>query len=114
MKNLNNLKYNKDGLVTIVVQDIKTKTILQVAYAKKEHIEKTLKTKLATFFSRSRQKEWIKGETSNNFQHVEKVLIDCDMDAVIYLVNPDGPACHTNNYTCFYREVSENGEFNDE
>jgi phosphoribosyl-AMP cyclohydrolase len=94
-----------NGLITVVVQDASTKDVLMVAFANKEAILRTLKERVAYFWSRSRKKLWMKGETSGNIQEVERVLVDCDADAVIYLVRPRGPACHTGRLSCFYRSL---------
>lgn len=93
-----------NGLLPCIVQDIDSKKVLMLAYMNKESYEKTIRTKLATFYSRSRKSLWVKGETSGNYQHVEKVLIDCDEDTILLLVHSDGPACHTGRKTCFYRD----------
>jgi len=114
MKNINDLKYNNKGLITVVTQDFESKQILMVAYAKKEQIIKTINTKKATYFSRSRNKEWIKGETSGHYQEVIEVKVDCDRDAVLYIVKQIGVACHTGKFTCFYRSVNEKGEYEDD
>ena len=94
-----------NGLITVVVQDVSTKDVLMVAFANKEAILRTLKEGVAYFWSRSRKKLWMKGEISGNIQEVERVLVDCDADAVIYLVRPRGPACHTGRQSCFYRSL---------
>jgi phosphoribosyl-AMP cyclohydrolase len=98
-------RFGDDGLVTAVVQDATTSEVLMVAHMNREAWEATLRTRRATFFSRSRQRLWEKGETSGNTMHVRAVRIDCDGDAVLLRVHPDGPACHTGERTCFYTEV---------
>jgi len=100
------IRYDKRGLVPVIVQDYNNYKVLMQAYANKEAIDLTMKTGLAHFWSRSRKKLWLKGETSGNVQKVRKVLIDCDEDSIIYLVESKGPACHTGNRSCFYRMVS--------
>ncbi|MEM0083003.1 MAG: phosphoribosyl-AMP cyclohydrolase [Nitrososphaerota archaeon] len=95
------------GLIVVVVQDAMTKDVLMVAFANKEAILRTMKEKIAYFWSRSRNKLWMKGETSGNILQVEKILVDCDADSVIYLVKPRGPACHTGKTSCFYRTLRE-------
>lgn len=94
-----------DGLITIVAQDADTREVLMVAFADEAAWRKTLETGLACFFSTSRNKSWTKGEKSGNFLRVVDVLVDCDGDAIIYLVEPQGNkrACHTDARTCFYR-----------
>ena len=105
---LNQVDFDKgNGLVPVVVQDINTKAVLMVAYADKEALEKTLKTGYAHYFSRSRGKLWKKGETSGNVQRVKEVLLDCDGDTLLYLVEQEGVACHTGEYSCFFRKIAE-------
>ncbi|WAH35906.1 bifunctional phosphoribosyl-AMP cyclohydrolase/phosphoribosyl-ATP diphosphatase HisIE [Alicyclobacillus dauci] len=96
------------GLVPVVVQDAETGQVLMVAYANREALKRTLATQQAWFWSRSRQSYWHKGATSGNVQHIVDVRMDCDGDTVLYLVRPDGPACHTGETSCFYRSVSHN------
>ncbi|HIP63298.1 MAG TPA: phosphoribosyl-AMP cyclohydrolase [Archaeoglobus profundus] len=100
------IKFDEKGLVPVIVQDINTKEVLMLAYANREALKKTLETGYAHYWSRSRRKIWMKGETSGNFQRVVEVRIDCDGDAILYLVEQKGVACHTGNYTCFYRQLS--------
>ncbi|MBQ7265372.1 MAG: phosphoribosyl-AMP cyclohydrolase [Firmicutes bacterium] len=102
-----NIKYNSDGLVPAIVQDKKTKEVLMLAYMNEEAFKKTVETKLATYFSRSRQSLWVKGETSGHFQHVKEIRYDCDIDTLLLLVEQEGAACHTGNYSCFYRTYEE-------
>ena len=100
------IDFNKEGgLVPVIVQDIGTKDILMLAYADIEALESTIESGKACFWSRSRNKKWIKGEESGNFQIVKKIMVDCDSDALVYLVEPTGPACHTGNETCFHNEL---------
>jgi len=96
----------KTGLVPVVVQDAQNGTVLMLAYANREALKRTLGTQTAWFWSRSRQAYWQKGATSGNTQTVCDVRIDCDGDAVLYLVTPAGPACHTGAQSCFYRTVT--------
>ncbi len=95
------------GLIPVVVQDINTKRVLMVAYANREALEKTLETGYAHYYSRSRKKLWKKGETSGNTQRVKEVWIDCDGDTLLYLVEQKGVACHTGEYSCFFRKLAE-------
>ena len=95
----------RNGLIPVVVQDIKSKDILMLAYANRIAIENTVKTGNAWFWSVSRKKLWMKGEESGNTQKVKEILIDCDSDAVIYLVEPAGPACHTGERVCFHNKL---------
>jgi phosphoribosyl-AMP cyclohydrolase len=103
-------RFGADGLVTAVVQDATTSEVLMVAHMNEAAWEATLRRGRATFFSRSRQRLWEKGETSGNTMHVRDVRIDCDGDAVLIRVEPEGPACHTGERTCFFRSV-EPGEY---
>lgn len=100
------LDFEKNGgLIPVVVQDCETREVLMVAYASREAVEKTLETGLAHFWSRSRGRLWMKGESSGNTMEVVEVRVDCDGDAIVYLVRPRGPACHTGRYSCFYRTL---------
>lgn len=104
------LKYDKNGLIPVVVQDYKDGTVLMVAYMNAEAFEKTLKTKKATYWSRSRQKFWIKGEESGNIQKVKEIYYDCDADCILLKVIQVGDsACHTGYRSCFYRKISFTG-----
>jgi len=89
-------------LVPAIVQDAETNEVLMLAYMNRESFLKTLETGRTWFFSRSRGRLWNKGETSGNFQNVEKIYLDCDADALLIKVRPDGPACHTGNKSCFF------------
>lgn len=100
------LKFGKDGLVPAIIQDYKTGEVLMLAYMNKDALEETLCTKKAVFFSRSRQKMWIKGESSGHIQTVKEIFIDCDKDAVLVKVEQKGGACHTGFYSCFYRRYN--------
>ena len=90
------------GLVPVVVQDAKTLEVLTLAYSNRESLELAFKTGRSWFYSRSRRKLWMKGEESGNVQHIREILVDCDCDAVIYLVEPTGPACHKGERACFH------------
>ena len=94
-----------NGLIPVIVQDYRTREILMLAYANSEAIKLTIETGLAHFWSRSRGKIWMKGETSGNFMRVKNILVDCDGDALIYQVDPEGPACHTGERSCFFRKL---------
>ncbi|MBX0311127.1 MAG: bifunctional phosphoribosyl-AMP cyclohydrolase/phosphoribosyl-ATP diphosphatase HisIE [Sulfurihydrogenibium sp.] len=104
--NLDNLKFNQDGLIPVITQNYYTGKILMQAYANKEAIEETLKSGYATYFSRSRNALWKKGETSGNYQKIMDIKVDCDEDSIIYLVVEEGPACHTGEESCFYRNLN--------
>ena len=99
-----NLNYT-DGLIPVVVQDIMTLEVLMVAYANEEAVRLTRDTGFAHYFSRSRKKIWKKGEESGHFQKVRQILVDCDEDCILYLVEQTGAACHTGYQTCFYRTL---------
>ncbi len=104
---LKELKFDDKGLIPAVVQDATTKEVLMVAYMTADTLKMTLETKKATFFSRSRNEVWVKGGTSGHYMNVEKIKVDCDGDCLVVLARPDGPACHTNNRSCFYRAIDE-------
>jgi phosphoribosyl-ATP pyrophosphohydrolase/phosphoribosyl-AMP cyclohydrolase len=103
------LKFDTDGLVTAVAQDRATGEVRMVGWMNAEAVEQTLATGLATFYSRSRQKLWVKGETSNHRLHVQSVIADCDADTLLLLVDPEGPTCHTGRPNCFFRPMGPNG-----
>ncbi|MDR2457781.1 MAG: bifunctional phosphoribosyl-AMP cyclohydrolase/phosphoribosyl-ATP diphosphatase HisIE [Clostridiales Family XIII bacterium] len=98
------ISFDENGLVPVVVQDKKTDVILMLAYANEEAIKKTLETGFAHYFSRSRNKLWKKGEESGNIQKIDSIAVDCDGDAILYKVFQKGNACHTGNYSCFFRK----------
>ena len=110
MKILSELKYDRDGLVTAVIQDDTNNEILMVGYMNAEAIRETLSTGRVCFWSRSRQKLWIKGETSGHTQMVKSVAVDCDGDALLIKAEQKVAACHTGYRSCFFREVSPDGE----
>ncbi len=101
---LDKVEFDKSGLLPAILQDINTGQVLMLAYMSKESIKKTAETGKATFYSRSRQELWLKGETSGNYQLVKEIALDCDGDSILVKVEPAGPACHTGNQSCFYRE----------
>ena len=102
---LKELKFDDKGLIPAVVQDAATKEVLMVAYMNAETLKMTLETGKATFFSRSRNEVWVKGETSGNYMNVSEIRVDCDGDCLVVLASPDGPACHTGNRSCFFRRI---------
>ena len=105
-QDISNIDFSKgDGIVPVIVQDANTKEILTLAYANKESLELAIKTGISWFWSRSRNKLWMKGEESGNTQKIKKILVDCDSDSLIYLVEPQGPACHTGERTCFHNSM---------
>lgn len=104
---IQNLKFDEQGLITAVVQDDASDEVLMVAHMNTESLARTLQTGQTWFWSRSRQGLWHKGETSGNTQAVVDIRLDCDGDALLVRVNPDGPACHTGERTCFFRAAQE-------
>ena len=100
------VKFDAKGLVLAIVQDVRTREILMVAYMNREALLKTLRTKKTHFYSRSRRKIWLKGETSRHFQKVRAVSLDCDGDALRVQVHQVGGACHAGYRSCFYRTLS--------
>lgn len=102
------IKYDEKGLVPAIVQDTKNNEVLMLAYMDKSALEKTVKTGKTHFWSRSRQRYWMKGETSGNIQTVKEILYDCDEDTLLIKVEQTGSgACHTGNRTCFYRKIEK-------
>jgi phosphoribosyl-AMP cyclohydrolase / phosphoribosyl-ATP pyrophosphohydrolase len=101
------LRYNEQGLIPAVVQDVATGQVLMLAYMNREALEQTLATGLACYWSRSRAKLWQKGETSGHFQHVRDIRYDCDADALLVIVEQEGAACHTGERSCFVHRLSE-------
>lgn len=99
------LKRSADGLVPAVVQDATTKAVLMMAWVDDEALSRTLATRKATYWSRSRNQYWVKGETSGNTTYVRQVQLDCDGDTLLFLVDQTGPACHTGSPTCFDADV---------
>ena len=104
---IQNLKFDEQGLITSIVQDDATNEVLMVAYMNAESLARTMQTGQTWFWSRSRQELWHKGATSGHTQQVIDIRLDCDGDALLVRVKPDGPACHTGERTCFYRGVNE-------
>lgn len=103
---LDEIDFEKSGgLVPVVAQDSRTKEVLMLAYADREAVELTIKTGYAHYYSRSRRRLWMKGETSGNVQKVVDVLLDCDNDSLLYIVEQVGNACHTGERSCFHRKL---------
>ena len=107
---IKNIKFDEKGLVPAVAQDVNTKKVLMLAYMNKESIKKTLDEKKVCYFSRSRKKLWVKGETSGNFQILKSFSYDCDGDTILLEVEQQGPACHTGKYSCFHNNVLKNND----
>ncbi len=103
--NLDKLKFNKDGLIPAIVQDHQNNEILMFAWMNLESLKRTVDEKKACYWSRSRQEFWVKGLTSGHFQHVKNIYFDCDCDCLLIKVDQIGAACHTNQRSCFYREI---------
>lgn len=102
---LGELKFDSHKLIPAIIQDYRTKEVLMVAYMNKASVAKSLKIGKTCFWSRSRKKYWVKGETSGHFQYIKSIAYDCDMDALLIKVRQIGVACHTGNYSCFYRKI---------
>ena len=105
MMDFSEFKLNSDGLIPVIVQDYKTNEVLMMAYMNEEAFENTVKTGRMTYFSRSRQSQWVKGETSGHFQYVKSLAVDCDKDTLLAKVEQVGAACHTGNRSCFYTTI---------
>lgn len=110
--NWSEFKLNSDGMVTVVTQDYKTNEVLMVAYMNEEAYNKTIETGKMTYWSRSRNELWVKGDTSGHFQYVKSLTADCDKDTILAKVSQAGAACHTGSYSCFFNEILKK-EYND-
>lgn len=111
MKFIDRLKFNEQGLIPAIVQDAENGDVLMMAWMNREALQRTLETGKATYWSRSRQQFWVKGETSGHFQEVQGVYIDCDADVVLLKVKQVGAACHEGYRSCFFRQIdAEQGE----
>lgn len=110
MINTEDLKFDEKGLIPAIVVDAETKKVLTLAYMNKESLKISMEKGLTCFYSRSRQKLWLKGETSGCYQHIVSITADCDMDALTVVVEKDGPACHTGTDSCFTNTLFESGE----
>lgn len=104
------IKYDEKGLVPAIVQDAESGKVLMLAYMNEQALQATLRTGQTHFWSRSRNELWYKGATSGNVQRVIQIAVDCDADTLLIQVHPAGPACHTGNETCFYRNLSTHNE----
>ena len=103
---LSQLKFGADGLIPAVAQDVRSGDVVMLAYMNMESLRETLRTGLATYFSRSRQELWQKGATSGNVQHVREIVYDCDGDALLLKIEQTGVACHTGEYSCFHTSLT--------
>ena len=108
MLDIEKIKFDENGLVPAIVVDNKSKKVLTLAYMNKESLKITMEKNLTCFYSRSRKELWLKGETSGNYQHVVSITADCDYDALVVVVEKDGPACHLGTDSCFSNRVYEN------
>ena len=110
MVNIDELKFDKQGLIPAIVVDAVSKQVLTLAYMNRESLQTSMEKELTCFWSRSRQELWLKGETSGNYQHIVSITADCDKDALVVMVEPEGPACHLGTVSCFENPVfqSEN------
>ena len=113
MININELKFDEKGLIPAVVVDSITKKVLTVAYMNKESLEISIEKGLTCFWSRSRNELWLKGETSGNYQHIVSITADCDKDALVVVVDKEGPACHLGTDSCFENTLWESEERNE-
>jgi phosphoribosyl-AMP cyclohydrolase len=110
MSFIDSVAFGPDGLVPAIAQDEKTREVLMVAYMNREALEKTIRDRVACYYSRSRKKLWVKGETSGHVQNVKEIRFDCDRDAVLLIVEQTGAACHNGYFSCFYRRLAGSRE----
>lgn len=113
MINIDELKFDEKGLIPAVVVDSVSKKVLTLAYMNRESLKISMEKGLTCFWSRSRHELWLKGDTSGNYQHIVSITADCDKDALVVSVYPDGPACHTGTFSCFNDKVYQSDELND-
>ncbi len=113
MLNIDDLKFDAQGLIPAVVVDSITKKVLTVAYMNRESLEISMERGLTCFWSRSRRELWLKGETSGNYQHIVSITADCDNDALVVVVEKDGPACHTGSDSCFTKPVYQSDDLHE-
>jgi len=104
---LDNLKYDANGLIPAIIQDHQNGDVLMMAWMNRESLQRTVETQKCTYWSRSRQSFWVKGETSGHVQHVKSISVDCDQDALLIKVEQVGAACHENYRSCFFRDLSD-------
>lgn len=110
---INSLKFDEKGLIPAIVADAVTKKVLTLAYMSRESLEISMEKGLTCFFSRSRNELWLKGETSGNYQHIVSITADCDGDALLVMVEKDGPACHTGSDSCFTNKIWQSEELSE-
>lgn len=99
------LLFQKSDLIPVIIQEAGSREVLMLGFTNREAVERTVETKTAWFWSRSRRKLWNKGETSGNFLHVKEMYADCDTDTLLYICVADGPACHTGAHSCFFNRM---------
>ena len=107
MKLIKNIKFDEKGLIPAVIQDADTGEVLMLGYMNEESLRRTMKSREVTFWSRSRQEIWHKGDTSGNIIKVKNIKYNCENNSLLVSATPTGPVCHTGNKTCFYRELTE-------
>lgn len=107
MSALDFLKFDSNGLIPAIVQDAENGQVLMMAWMNRESLQRTVDTGLCTYWSRSRQSFWVKGETSGHLQHVKSISVDCDKDALLIKIDQVGAACHENYRTCFFRDLRD-------
>ena len=105
MVTIDDLKFDERGLIPAIVVDHESRQVLTLAYMSRESLQISMERRLTCFWSRSRRTLWLKGETSGNYQHIVSITSDCDDDALVIEVKPDGPACHTGTFSCFTHEL---------
>ena len=113
MLNVDELKFDEKGLIPAIVVDAVSKKVLTLAYMNRESLKISMEKGLTCFWSRSRQELWLKGETSGNYQHIVSITADCDNDALVVMVEPDGPACHTGSFSCFENPLWESEDLHE-
>lgn len=106
---MDDLRWNEAGLIPVIVQSAGDHMVLMQAWMNRQALRDTLRTGLMHYYSRSRRSQWLKGETSGHFQHVQALYADCDSDCLLALVIQEGAACHTGSYSCFFREIEIKG-----
>ena len=113
MMDMNTLKFDEKGLIPAIVVDAVSKKVLTLAYMNRESLQISLEKKKTCFWSRSRNELWLKGETSGNYQNIVSITADCDKDALVVMVEPEGPACHTGSFSCFENLLWENEDLHE-
>ena len=109
MEFIKKLKFDSQGLIPVIIQEMKSKDVLMMAYMNKESLRRTLSSRKTVFYSRKRKRLWLKGETSKHFQEVKGIYLDCDQDTLLIKVRQIGGACHQGYKSCFYRRLKKDG-----